>query len=336
MLKPVLTGRFSSEVCSRFIGGFWRLTFVLTAASSMVFLSSHSTFAQDFEDIIPSLERIVDVSDSGSVPSLAVAPFEHFYGNVKRGVQDLQIDSLEQHSGGRCIVYSSDETGEILKLANLYDEKLYSRRHISDFSRLSGIDFILVGRVQEFEILKVEPGIGPFPLTFILPEGAFAQVVIDYALISVDGGRIVMEGSVIKERKADDFNAPGLDTWKGSLDFLSPGFERHPIGLPAIHAVDEIALRILEVFPLKGRILERTGGTVIVGFDTLANVAEGDLLGVYLTINRQDGEGNIVWQDIENTGALRVLEVRGATALCEILRGIDTIKEGHGIRIIAE
>jgi hypothetical protein len=67
---------------------------------------------------------------------------------------------------------------------------------------------------------------------------------------------------------------------------------------------------------------------VVVDFENSSPYEAGDTVEVYFARNRTDLLGYNIWTDAENRGTLLVIEVRGAHAMCQILRGHGEIAEG--------
>lgn len=305
--------------------------FILSVCVFCLAISFWSTAARSDNGnsgVVPEMERIYTSSGNTVRPVIGVVVFEYKYGNVGRGVASLLSTRLCNASLGVYKVASSSDVESALLDADIDASKVFSNRRSLDFSGVTGIDYLIIGSVKVFDIEETVRELGPLPLDFMLSKGALARIELDYSLVNTRENRIVVEDCVARERIHDDWDVPSFDTWKGSIDLMSLDFSRHPIGLPTLQALSEIIDSTTAGFRPAGRIVERTGATVIVSFLMPAELNVGDLLTVVSSEDRYNSEGQIVWHTFRNQGMLSVLEVRSGNVLCEILNGLESVKIG--------
>ena len=288
--------------------------------------------AQD-SGVVGELERVFAEGGAARTPVVAVAAFEHRFSRVGSGVAEIVVRELQDGGGGIVLTATQAEVVNALSTAKLDGKKLYSLRRSLDFGKIAGFDYIIVGCVSEFGIIENNPTLWKWSFMPVLDSAVVARIRLDYAVISVRENRVVFESSIERSREADGFKPPRTDTWMATLDFMSPSFDAHPIGLPTIEAARGIAGAVVAGAPPAGEIVERTGATVVVKFASPATLKEGDMLTVVNVAERLDTAGNVVWRDYENKGTLRVIEVRVESAMCEIVRGLDDVQVGMSVRM---
>ncbi len=281
--------------------------------------------------LVPEFEELLSASREDGVPDIGIVPFEYRFGNVGSGMALLTERSLAAKARGRMRVISPDATADALTEQRLADKVKFDKRQSLRPGVLEGFDFLVLGKVREFEMTGLKAGIGPFDLPFI-PDSAKASVRIDYALLDVRAGRVAFEKTVYASGAASDFKVTRQSTWKATVDFLSPQFAGHPIGAPSLNAAEEIAFETASIFPLFGKIADVLGTSVVLDFETDSPFRAGDIVEVYKEKNRTGLLGEHLWTDAENVGTIVILEVRGARAICEILRGKGEISTGMKVK----
>jgi len=259
-----------------------------------------------------------------SFPTIAVAPFEHKYGNVGRGISELVAKKLADNAAGRYKIIYPGETVAMVEAAKLDPQTLYANR-LGAARKIAGPDFLLAGKVREFSLEKREAMLGPLSVSFMVPDSAVSHIVIEYSLVSTHGGAEVLSGRAEAKSDAFDVEVSNFDTWMAGFDFTAAETERNPVLDAAGKACAMAAAQVALLFPFSGSVVEKSGDTAVVYFGSGSPVVPGDWLTVYKVFERRDNRGAVVWMDSVRAGKLRVKEIRGAYALCEILRGRDVI-----------
>lgn len=276
--------------------------------------------------IVPEFEALLDRPAAG-LPVLGIVPFDYRFTSVGLGCAELVEKNLSVPARGRLRVASPVDTAYELADARVAEKMRYKNRRKLPLAKLAGFDYLLLGSVREFDMSEKRTVLGPIDVPFI-PSAAEASVRFDFALVRIADGAVLMEKSVSASGMLFDFKVPRQSTWKAYLDFHSPDFIKHPIGAPSLQAASETASGVISIFPLYGRIANVTGATAVVDFENSSPYAAGDTVEVYFARNRMDLLGDNIWTDAENRGTLLVIEVRGARAMCQVLRGHGEIAEG--------
>jgi curli biogenesis system outer membrane secretion channel CsgG len=269
-------------------------------------------------------------------PVLGVAPLEHPIPNVSLGLARLL--SEEMAASGYLRMVGVGEVAAALEQAGA-GQGARQLPGDADLSFLADVvDYLLVGEVVAFTIADrdrlVDLGDDLADLARLTGTGSVvAHVALSLRLVRVSDGVELKRLQVVGVESRSGTRMKEISAgWMGSVDFASAEFSETMIGHATFKAVGQVLWELYDLFPLVGEVLALSGDTVVIDLDERSGLRLGDELLVLRPVAISNSAGEVVWEDAERLGSVRVVAFQPGRCLCLILDGAGSIAEGDQVR----
>jgi len=261
------------------------------------------------DTIFPSI-AVMDFSDPADLQDMEIG----------KGITEIITSMLVQD--GRVVVIETDENP---------DDEENSTGHFDSavavkIGLMYGVDYVLTGTVTEFSRDGVT---GSGYITS--GEGSGERVVsnveayvrLDYMLIDTETGEAVLASSSSGEEsgRGEMADPVAVEDMAVSIVFDSDEFRESAVGVATIEAVDNLMGEITGYFPLQCRIMAVSEEFIILDIGFASGIETGFEFDVYRVSEVLNSAGEVVWDNREIIGRLRVTELERTTAKAEILSG---------------
>lgn len=277
-------------------------------------------------------------------PRISVKTFEnpatYYNSTIGNGITDMLITKLVQ--SGRFNVIARHESFDELK-----DEiDLGGTGYIEEETKVAkgnikGVDYILMGKVTNFGHKKSSGGIGGgltggFGSIGVKKEKAV--VWIDFRLVDATTGETLIAESAEGVEKKSGASLSGGDygDWVGRVSFDSQEFRDSMVGKATVKAVDAIAKKMIEHFPLTGAIIAVTGDSIIIDLGEGAGVEVGQRLDVIQEDVIRNSDGEIVFREANKIGVVEITKIQLKSSMAKIVSGCSGVKEGNIVQAFGD
>ncbi|MFH1514473.1 MAG: CsgG/HfaB family protein [bacterium] len=277
-------------------------------------------------------------------PRISVKTFEnpsmYYNSSIGTGVTDMLITILVQ--SGRFNVIARNESFEELKDEIDLGESGYIEEETKvEKGKIKGVDYILMGKVTNFGYKSNSGGLGG-----VVPGGwgdvdiknQKAVVWIDFRLVDAKTGEAIIAESAEGVEKKSGVSLGGSDfgNWVGRIRFDSDEFRDSMVGKATVKAIDALAEKIIDHFPLTGAVIAVAGDRIIIDLGEGAGISAGQKFKVISESVIRNDEGEVVFREETEIGTVEVSEVQLKSSMMRIVSGCSGIKEGNIVRALDE
>jgi len=195
-----------------------------------------------------------------------------------------------------------------------------------EMGHILGVNYILSGQVTNFGYEETSTGgflggFGGFGGLDIEQEEAVVR--IDFALIDATTGETILSETAEGKESETGFDISGGNwgDWFGSIEYDSDEFMDSMVGHATLKAVDILMDKILGLFPVQAPILAVTPDFIIIDIGVGAGIEEGMEFEVYRIEAVTNDAGDVVWENRELIGSVRITEVDLQNSKAEIISG---------------
>jgi curli biogenesis system outer membrane secretion channel CsgG len=270
-----------------------------------------------------------DSVQSSGRPRLAVYTFEnppnYYNSTIGNGLTSIVITHLTQ-SGRFDVIQRGENLGLIIDEINLGESGYIEGGTEVEMGHVQGVEYILSGRVTNFGYEEQSAGglfggIGGFGGINVSQEEAVVR--LDFSLIDSTTGVTVLAATAEGKESETGVGLSGGDfgNWIGSISFDSSEFMDSMVGHATLKAVDSLMSQILGLFPVQAPILAVTRDFVILEIGAGSGIEVGNEFDVYRVTSVQNDSGEVVWEEKELMGRVRVTEVELTSCKAETISG---------------
>jgi len=260
---------------------------------------------------------ITETGEASGRPQISVHTFEnppnYYNSTIGNGLTSIVITHLTK-SGRFDVISRGDNLGLIIEEISLGEAGYIEGGEEIEKGHVLGVDYILSGRVTNFGYEESSAGgflgaIGGFGGVDLSEEKAVVRV--DFQLVDALTGLTVLAETAEGKESEHGIRISGADwgNWIGSVEFGSDEFMDSMIGQATLKAVENLMDQILPLFPVQGPILAVTPDFVIIELGANAGIEEGMILEVNRVELITNSSGEVVYEDEEFIGRVRVIDV---------------------------
>ncbi|MCD6217557.1 hypothetical protein J7L05_06825 [bacterium] len=304
----------------------------------MIFLLAGFAFADDDA----SNGNDDDALRTEGRPRISVKTFEnpstYYNSTIGNGITDMLITKLVQ-SGRFNVIARHESFDELKDEIDLGDTGYIEKETKVEKGKIKGVDYILMGKVTNFGHKKSSGGLGG-----IVPGGwgdvsvkkSKAVVWIDFRLVDAKTGETLIAESAegVEKKSGVALGGSDFDNWVGHIRFDSDEFRDSMVGKATVKAVDAIAKKMVEHFPLTGAIIAVTGDSLIIDLGEGAELEVGQRFKVIQEDVIRNADGEIVFREANIIGEVEITKIQLKSSMAKIISGCHGVKEGNIVQEI--
>jgi len=279
--------------------------------------TDNTTSGSTSTTVVSSGSPSTTTAEASGRPKVAVYTFEnppnYYNSTIGNGLTSIVITHMTQ-SGRFDVISRGDNLDLVIEEVDLGEAGYIESGEEVEKGHVSGIDYILSGRVTNFGYEETSGGgflgtIGGFGGIGVSEERAVVRV--DFQLIDAATGLTVLAATAEGKESEQGVSISGADwnNWVGSISFDSDEFMDSMVGHATLKAVQNLMDQILPMFPIQGPILAITPDFIIVELGANAGIEEGMILDVNRVELVRNSAGEVVYEDEEFIGRVRVTDV---------------------------
>ena len=275
-------------------------------------------------------------------PRISVKTFEnpatYYNSTIGNGITDMLITKLVQ-SGRFNVIARHEAFDELKDEIDLGGTGYIEKETKVEKGKIKGVDYILMGKVTNFGHKKSSGGLGgivPGGFGDISVKKEKAVVWIDFRIVDATTGETLIAESAegVEKKSGASIGAGDFGDWIGRISFDSDEFRDSMVGKATVKAVDAIAKKMIEHFPLTGAIIAVTGDNLIIDLGEGAGLEIGQRLKVIQEDVIRNSDGEIVFREANEIGVVEITKIQLKSSMAKIVSGCAGVKEGYIVQSI--